>query len=296
MTVRPGRVAARGGASWIEQARLDQDQKRTVRMFSPPHVGLAGCQLLDRSADVHGPGPPARFGLPRDRAVQRPVHLEDRRAIAEPPEPTPVPGWQRVAGDARELARGDVEQNRAGRRQVGRRVDRAGGQNLPAERPQLRHQRLGDPLRTSLDDRPPDQVRKHAEEQRDASSGEPRQRQDRMRGHPSHQSAGPLRLEAPGQAERGSGGANPEPGQGNRVPGHVCGGRQEVLDELVPLLDQRSERSTPLGTVAPQPNRRLVERSFGHRGRPVVERMRQRGAGLHPVDPQVREGQRGEER
>src|SRR6266542_2112982 len=61
VTVRPGRVAARGGASWIEQARLDQDQKRTVRMFSPPHVGLAGCQLLDRSAHVHGPGSAARL-------------------------------------------------------------------------------------------------------------------------------------------------------------------------------------------------------------------------------------------
>ena len=52
----------------------------------------------------------------------------------------------------------------------------------------------------------------------------------------------------------------------------------------------------PRAASDPEAASRRLERLLEHRGFPTVERMRQRRLGLHPLEPELRQRQRAEER
>ena len=70
----------------------------------------------------------------------------------------PRPGRQPVAGDRDELAGRHVEQDGAGRRELGERRDPMARDDLAAGRLQLRDERVGDRARPAADHRPADRV------------------------------------------------------------------------------------------------------------------------------------------
>ena len=98
---RPRRCAClRGRACRIEQASAGRAARRAARS-SRRSLGraLRGGDLLERAAEVHGRRACAHSGRrPRDRPGERPVELEDARAVAEALERPPV---ARRAGDRR---------------------------------------------------------------------------------------------------------------------------------------------------------------------------------------------------
>ena len=79
--------------------------------------------LVERPAEVDRRRAARPVGRPRDRAVERPVHLEDARAVAEPLGAAPDPAGSRSPAMATSLARRDVEEDGPRRRQLVERRD-----------------------------------------------------------------------------------------------------------------------------------------------------------------------------
>src|SRR5437588_8363662 len=75
MTVSPRDVFALGCARPVEQSRLREQDKRPRRMLAGGDLRLGFGDLLQRAAEVNGCGPQAVSRSPRDRSIERPVHL-----------------------------------------------------------------------------------------------------------------------------------------------------------------------------------------------------------------------------
>ena len=129
-----------------------------VGVLAGGHDPLRATKLLDRPAEVDRGVPADAIGGPRDRAVQRPVELEDARAEAEPRESTRGPQGECRTHDGGERLRGRVKQHRAGGHHVAYRRDRMIDLDLPTERTQFRGEGGSDGRRSSTDHRPADGV------------------------------------------------------------------------------------------------------------------------------------------
>ena len=118
MAVRPYGVLALRRARLVEEALLGEQDKGPLGVFPAGDGGLAGGDLLQRPAEVDGPGTPALLRLPGDRAVEREVDLEDAGAVAVALEGPPIPLREVLAGNGEELARRNVEEDRPGPRNL----------------------------------------------------------------------------------------------------------------------------------------------------------------------------------
>ena len=130
-----------------------------------PRLPLGRDDLLERPAQVHRRRLRALGRPPRDRPVERPVELEDAGPVAEPLEPPPVARRQLAARDAEQLARRHVEQHRPAGVELGERRHAAPRLDLAAERPQVRDERVRDPLRAAARERPARDVREQPEDE-----------------------------------------------------------------------------------------------------------------------------------
>ena len=118
-------MAAGRGARGVHDRRLDEDDERAARDLPGGDGPLGGGDPAERPAQVDGAGPGEVRVAPGDRPGERPVHLADPGAVAEPRQAVPGAGGQPVAGERDELAGGDVEQGRPRRREVAERRGRA---------------------------------------------------------------------------------------------------------------------------------------------------------------------------
>ena len=114
VAVRPRRVPAGRSARLVEQARLGEQDERTVCVPPLPRSPLRGGDLVERAADVDGAGVAALGRRPRDRAVERPVDLEDARPVAPAREPLSIPAvGEPCAGEAKEPGGRDIAEDDA---------------------------------------------------------------------------------------------------------------------------------------------------------------------------------------
>jgi hypothetical protein len=102
--------------------------------------------LLERPADVHGAGAPARLCGPRHGPVEGIVEFEHSGPVTEALQGAPIARRQLVARDRGDLARGQVEQHGSDAAQIAERPDLAAGLDLAPQRAQERGHRLGDRL------------------------------------------------------------------------------------------------------------------------------------------------------
>src|SRR5918993_925526 len=118
VAVGPDGMLAFGGARLIEEALLGEQDERPLGVLTAGDGGLAGGDLVQRRAEVDGPGAPALLRFPGDRAVEREVHLECAGAVTVALEAPPIPLREVLAGDGEELTRRHVEEDRAGPRHL----------------------------------------------------------------------------------------------------------------------------------------------------------------------------------
>ena len=96
VTVRPRRMASLGRARGVEERGLREQHERMLADSSLPGVALRLRDFLDRSAEMDAGGLRASCCTPRDRRIQRPVHLEHSHAVTVPFELPPVPRRETV--------------------------------------------------------------------------------------------------------------------------------------------------------------------------------------------------------
>ena len=149
MAIRPRGVLAGRRTRRVEQ-RLLREQNEWARRTV---VTLRLSDLRERASKVHRRRARALVGCPRDRRVERPVHLEGSRRVAVPAQRTCVRRRQRR--EPQQLGRHHVGEDDVRPRQLvhgGPRADDA------AEIGEPLRQRVGDRLRAAARVRPADDV------------------------------------------------------------------------------------------------------------------------------------------
>ena len=73
---------ARGRPRWVELALLHDEDERALGVATGSDLRFGRGDLAERAADVDRAGSPDGLVRPGDGFGQRPVHLEDARAIA----------------------------------------------------------------------------------------------------------------------------------------------------------------------------------------------------------------------
>ena len=121
----------------VERALLGEQHVGTLRMAAMPDLGLGADDLLERCPEVHRGRAAAALGAPGNRPVEGPVELADSRPVAVASQPAPVAGREPVVGDPKDLARGEIEQDRCARRELGNRRDRVRGGDLATQLAQM---------------------------------------------------------------------------------------------------------------------------------------------------------------
>jgi hypothetical protein len=223
--------------------------------------------------------------------VERPVELEDARAVAVALEAPAVRPRQPRPRQREEPARRDVEQHRSAGRDLVERLDAPPGLDRPAQPPHLAGERVGDLLRAAARHRPPDGVAADRQHHPERGARRRAEREHRVRARAGQQRARPLALEP-----RPPGGAQAvarEARQQQRMPRRPR--RAQQLREQRPRLPhQRAERLHVRALVDAEARRRLLDRPVQeHRGA-VVERMCKRYIGVHEVERQLSQERRRE--
>jgi len=90
MTIRPRNVLPGGSASRIKQAGLDQQNKRPLARATLTHRRFRGGDFLECSPQVNRGGAQTFCRLPRNRAMQRVIHFEHSRSVAEAGQSSPL--------------------------------------------------------------------------------------------------------------------------------------------------------------------------------------------------------------
>ena len=217
----------------------------------------------ESAAEMDGAGVREIRVMPRNRPVERPIHLADARAVAEPLQAQGVPGRRAVARDRHQLPRGDVEEDGAHRRQVGEAPHRGAGDHLPAEATDLPDEGIRQPLGAAQDDRPADRVCGDGQDQPERGAPQGLQGNDRMGRKRAEER--PRRLLAERQAGQSPGweqSRRPEPGGGDDMAGGPRDGTQDPGHESLGVQRQRADQASPGGPVTAQPGCRLVDRSM----------------------------------
>ncbi|NCL73395.1 hypothetical protein AIIKEEIJ_00832 [Rhodococcus sp. YH1] len=115
MRVRPGAFRSLRGAGRICGGHLAEDEERMLRDAAGREVGRPVHETVGVGAEVDGPGRRERRRAPRNRPVERVVHLHDGRVPLEAPQVVADRGGHGVRGQERteQCRRGHVGQYRA---------------------------------------------------------------------------------------------------------------------------------------------------------------------------------------
>src|SRR5881397_435626 len=105
VAVGPERVLPRWRTRGIEQTLLRDQHERALGMLATPQRGLGRRDVVERTAEVDGPGAQAVRGAPWHRTIERVVDLENAGPAAVPTERAPVAGGQPVGRDALQVPR-----------------------------------------------------------------------------------------------------------------------------------------------------------------------------------------------
>jgi hypothetical protein len=294
VAVGPSGVLALGGAGRVEQARL-HEQHEGALVVAPAHGGvLRRGDLAERAAQVDRPGARRLGRAPRDRPVERPVELEDARAVAVPLEAPAIAVRQPVARNAQQLARRDVDQHRRGVAQLVERLDAAPGLHRPAGAAQLGGEGLGQALRSATGDRPADRMGTHAEDEPEGGGRGRAERQEGVRAAAGEQGTRPLALEArAGKRPRRADPAEAEAGHGERVAGRAERA-EELAEEGVGVANERGEEAAVGGLVVAQLARRPIDLPMEDYSRPVVEGVGEWDVGVNEIERKLAQEGRGE--
>src|SRR6516165_1455351 len=111
-------------------------------MRAPCRRLLRGCDLLQGAAEVHGAGAGDLWSGPGDRAIERPVQLEDTGPIAVAGKLPRIARRQMATRKPQQLAWGHIEQGHAETRQLVDRLHPSPGLDLAAGRTQMRRERV----------------------------------------------------------------------------------------------------------------------------------------------------------
>ena len=268
---RLGWTSRTKGRSWCRPPTAASSEA-TISSSVPPRWTVARPRRLGRA--------------PGDRPVERPVELEDPGAVAVAREAAPVAVRQPRAGDAEQLARRDVEEDRARiGGEVAERLDVAAGLDRAAELSQVAREGVGEPLGAAARHRPADRMGTHGEDDPEGRAGGRSQRDHRVRAGAGDQGASTLALEA--RAEEAAGGADaaePEAGHGERMA-RRAERAEELAEERVGAPDERTEEPAVGALVGAEAASGELDRPLQHHGRAVVERVRQRRLGMRQLKP-----------
>ena len=287
-------VAAR--ARRIGQVLLADQHERGVG--HPPGVDepLARRDLLEAAAHVHGACASRGLVRPWDAALDGEVDLERPRAVAVAGQCACDPGRHPIPGDPRRRGWRNVEHDDVGRVELGQRVHAHASLKPRAGAFEQRDHRAADRCRPAFGHGPAVAVRRRAEghadgcrhrraegsqcvcrdsrEQRARRSGRPAASQDRGR----------------------QGRVEPEPGQGERVLGHVQHRAHEVGGDVIEPLGERAEHRLPAPPVSSQAGRSLLHRAVGRGPGIAVERVGVLNLGPAPRQPVATEVEAAAER
>ena len=98
VAVGPGSVLPGGRPRGIVQALLGEDHVGRLGVLPCTGGVLRGGNFGKRASQVHGGGALACLGLPRNRAIEGPIHLEHCGPIPVALKLPPVAGRQAMAG------------------------------------------------------------------------------------------------------------------------------------------------------------------------------------------------------
>ena len=289
MAVRPEHVPAVGCAGRVGRARLDGEDVGPLGVPAGRDLGLGTGDLREGAAEVDGGRAADRGVAPWHRPGQRPVELEDARAVPVLAEPARVPGGQPPAADGKHLPGRQVEQDGRGAgqlTQVAYPMSRLDDTAAPGK---ALNEGGGEPRRPATNDRPADLVRERGEQQPVSPGDRPAEVDHRVRGHPRERGAAPLaREERSAEEGRGQRAKRSVPGQPDRRAGHRQRGEQAVHQPEV-AARSGTDRLPPGGRV---PARAEPVRGFRHV--PVdedrvlpVKRVRRLHRRVCPLDVQV---------
>ena len=227
-----------------------------------------------QSAFVHGIGPSSAQSS-----------LNTPGPYRKPGERLAVPTRHGVAGDRQHLARCEVEQDRIGRRQLGQRLDAPVALDPAAQLLEHGNEGVGDLLRATARQRPPDEMGEHAEHQAVARRRRRLQAEDRVAGEPAEHRLRLVGVEPAAtdrvRREHTDGAVT---GQGDRVLWRDRQRREQPVGEIEPRLDERPEQPAVRLRISAQTVGGLVDRAVEHGGTPAVERVRQRHGRLDPLE------------
>ena len=284
-------------ARGIEEALLSDQHERARGDTAAGDRVLARGDLVQRAAEVDGPGAQAFRGAPGNGPVERVIDLEDADATPVAAQLRAIPGREPVGGDPVELRRRHVAEIRARRGELGERRHAATGLDGAAKRAQPGGERVGDALRPAARDRPADHVPQHGEHETERRGERRVQRQHRMRRYPREESAGALAAERRAREHAGrTDGHQTEPRHRERVARDAQERPERILRELVPVRDERRDEPAIGSAVGAEPLDGALEGSLQHDGGAVVERVRHRRIGLDPLEALPRKVERAQER
>ncbi len=200
-----------------------------------------------------------------------------------------------MAGDLQQRTRRQIAENRLRRRHVVDVRDGRAGQDLAAERSQVRRERVGQALRSAAREHPSGDVRHRAEHEGERRRGPRLERHHAVRGDAGEErtrvrAREPPPREALGGLQR----HQPEARERERMRRHPRRPEHRHLD-VRPRFDDGAEGSAIRGGVFFQVVGRLVERRVHRSRRPVVHRVRQHDWRRDPVEAVLGERQRAKE-
>jgi hypothetical protein len=296
VAVGPQGLAAGRGARGVRHAGLDHQHVRGLRMPARRDLGLGRRDLLERAAQVQGPGPAAVLVGPGHRTGQREVHLADAGAVAEPAQPGPVPAGQPVAGQLQQRLGRDVEQDRLGGRELAQRAHPAAGLDAAAQVTQGSRHRVGDPGTPARHHRPAHRVRQPGQHQPHAGGGHRGERHHGVSRGAGQDRAGLVGVPAPGHHRGGQDRAAAEVRGGERVGRRGAQRGQDGLADLVHVGGQGAEQAAVGAFVGAEAGGRLGYRPGHHRGPAAVEGVRELDLGEGQLDPALGQAEALEER
>ncbi len=223
-----------------------------------------------------GRSPPTR-SPPRATESGHPMAISLQRSA--------IPVGKSMTGDLEQRLRRQIEQDRSRVRHVVDRRDPRSGDDLAAERSQVRRQRVRELLGTAARNHPARDVRERVEHQSEACGKRSIERQHAVRAETGEESARSIVGEnAPSEAVGRSQRTESERGHREWMARQAQRSEHARLDSR-PRRDNRRDQIAIRLTVSPESIRGLRNRSEQERAAAVVERMREARWRIDPFEP-----------
>ena len=254
MNVRPEGVLTRWGAAGVEQALLGQQHIGALGHPAPVRREFGGLQLTQGAAQMYGSGQRGAGVAPGQRAGQRVIDLEGPHAGFELPQPGRVALRQRIARQPQKPRQRGIKNDGLILRQFLQVRHRRIQDDLAAQLRQQPRQRARKGLRPAAWKGPAHRVPAHRQHQPEGRGAKVSQWQPGVRRQPAQQCPCLWRAEHGTGQQRGRGQAtHTEAGQRDRVRRNMHQRAQGVVQQALPVGDQRAEQGQIRALVNSQP-------------------------------------------